>query len=213
MAKSKRLMIVMSITIYATQIILNFDLPELPGIKVETEIVEEELQDSEWTTNLFLKETALKEVDNPGILHIATHGFFLKQQSNPIALSSRHNPPVDDNALLRSGLLMTGATQSVQGQHVETVENGIFTAYEAMNLDLSSTELVVLSACETELGDIKNGEGVFGLQRAFQIAGTQSILMSLWKVDDEATQLLMTSFYEKWRSGTNETKALDYDKK
>jgi antitoxin component YwqK of YwqJK toxin-antitoxin module/CHAT domain-containing protein len=192
----------------------DFSFSELPGTKIETETVNDVLAKNQWTTNLYLGEDALEEelkrVDNPSILHIATHGFFLDQpdentsdiQLGVQAEASRKNP------LLRSGLLMTGATQTAKGEQNSSIENGIFTAYEAMNLDLSSTELVILSACETGLGEIKNGEGVFGLQRAFQIAGAKSILMSLWKVDDDATQLLMTTFYKAWLSGATETDAL-----
>lgn len=194
--------------------IRGFSFAQLPGTKVETQTVNEVLNKKQWRTNLFLAEDALEEelkrVNNPGILHIATHGFFLdapKETTSNQQLGIRTSAS-RKNALLRSGLLMTGATQTANGQQSNTIENGIFTAYEAMNLDLSSTELVVLSACETGLGEIKNGEGVFGLQRAFQIAGAESILMSLWKVDDAATQLLMTSFYEAWLSGATKTQAL-----
>lgn len=142
-------------------------------------------------------EGYLKSLKNPTILHIATHGFFLTSEeagANTRALGGDDYKATRD-PLLNSGLLLANAQQGISGQTVEG-EDGILTAREALNLTLDKTQLVVMSACETGRGEIRNGEGVYGLQRAFQQAGARTVLISLWKVSDEATQVLMTSFYE-----------------
>ncbi len=167
---------------------------ELPGTKMEVESISEILTGKGLKVQALLGENALEEsiktLNQPGILHIATHGFFHSDTSKNI------------NPLLFSGLLLSGANKTLSGQQNEQVEDGILTAYEAMNLNLDNTDLVVLSACETGLGEIKNGEGVYGLQRAFKVAGAKSIIMSLWKVSDQATQELMVSFYKNWMGPT-----------
>ena len=134
-------------------------------------------------------------------MHIATHGFFFPEQEHeydPIAkLMGVENDTDYKHPLMRSGLLLSGAQNTIRGE-VLSEDNGVLTSLEARELNLTETELVVLSACETGVGDFVSGEGIYGLQRSILEAGAENVIMSLWKVDDEATQMLMTTFYTNW---------------
>lgn len=147
-----------------------------------------------------------KEISN---LHIATHGFYwkeseLKNNNNLKNLSFIYKDDtfgyIEDKAMTRSGLLLSGANAILSGDTIpDGYEDGILTAQEISTLDFRGLDLLVLSACQTGLGEIK-GDGVFGLQRGFKMAGAQTIVMSLWKVDDNATRMLMTEFYKNLTS-------------
>lgn len=191
-------------------------LTSLPGTKVEIEAVSQITKSRGYSTNIFMQKQAteerFKQLSSPSILHIATHGFFLPEsQTSGEKVFGVDVSQVKDNPLLRSGLMLANAEQTMgkssQNTEVNTTNNGILTAYEVITLDLKNTDLVVLSACETGLGEIKSGEGVYGLQRAFQVAGAESVIMSLWKVSDEATKQLMSSFYQNWMSGKSKEEA------
>ena len=144
--------------------------------------------------------------NSPATLHIATHGFFLQdekqiRQTGFMQLMGDEKR-VYRNPLLRSGLLFAGANRAwTNTDVVPGIEDGILTAEEISQLDLSKTKLVVLSACETGLGEVQNSEGVFGLQRAFKLAGVETLVMSLWKVDDTATKDFMITFYQNLMEG------------
>ncbi len=132
---------------------------------------------------------------SPQILHVATHGFFLSETKKSDTKQGNIYTLAKD-PLLRSGLVLAGGNYVWSGNRPLTgVEDGIATAYEISQLDLSNTDLVVLSACETGLGDIKGSEGVFGLQRSFKMAGVKNLVVSLWQVPDKETVELMTAFY------------------
>lgn len=181
------------------------ELPPLPGTKTEVENISTSLQNNAWKINKFIEEKAseeqLKKVNSPKVLHIATHGFFLKDvyDNEDETILGFEASKLKSNPLLRSGIMMAGASIVARDTlATEFEQDGIFTAYEASLLNLANTDLVVLSACETGLGVDINNQGVFGLQRAFYIAGAKNLIMSLWVVDDDATQILMSEFYKEW---------------
>ena len=146
------------------------------------------------------------EKDAPSILHISTHGFYFGNNEESEAVKNIINPDVQfvfsEDPLLRSGFILAGGNRAFQGETVPAgTEDGVLTASEISNLNFFNTKLVVLSACQTGLGDVKGNEGVYGLQRSFKMAGVDYLLFSLWEVPDEATKELMADFYENWFSG------------
>lgn len=189
------------------------EILELPGTRKEIAEIEQLLEQKQITCHTFIgnkaTEEAVKAIKSPSLLHIATHGYFLKNASSDSPQKTEliyGISPLDlaNKPLLRSGLLFSDALRALKKGG-----DGVLTAYEAVGLDLEKTELVVLSACETGLGELQIGEGVYGLQRALHTAGADAVLMSLWKVSDNATQLLMVKFYQNLLiEGQNKQQAL-----
>lgn len=181
---------------------------ELPGSKREIEEIEKILKDNSLSmvkndrmsgTEARFKATAGKEGN---ILHISTHGFFINpsqfDSSRIGKLLSLGTASGYDDALRSSGLMMSGVNEVLTGRvKPSECEDGLLTAKEISLLNLSDVDFAVLSACETGVGAV-SGDGVFGLQRGFKLAGVNSLMMSLWKVDDDATEMLMTEFYKNW---------------
>lgn len=193
---------------------------ELPATKIEAEEIDKALETAQIDTRLYTDtigtEASFKALSGSGVnaLHIATHGFYWTEreavQLDGLAFLGADMPAAvkEDKALTRSGLLLAGANTALKGLPLpEGVEDGVLTAKEIAGMDLRRLDLVALSACQTGLGEI-TGDGVFGLQRGFKKAGANTLLMSLWKVDDTATQLLMTQFYKNLLSGMGKYEAL-----
>jgi CHAT domain-containing protein/tetratricopeptide (TPR) repeat protein len=188
-------------------------LNPLPGTQVEVEAVSSLLEKQHWQVQTYTQQHALKEsvmkVKGPRVLHLATHGFFEPDQQTEHQRPESDQPSGLEDPMLRSGLFFAGANRHLSGHATPPdLDDGVLTAYEATQLNLRETELVVLSACETGLGKVTAGEGVFGLRRALQVAGAESVLMSMWSVPDKETQELMTLFYTKWLSGKDKHEAL-----
>jgi len=176
----------------------------LPGTRQEVAELARLLRDAAWQVATLegrdADERRLKSLrPSPRVLHIASHGFFER-------IGTREGAP--DDPMLRSGLALAGANAHRGPGDAQGEEDGVLTALEASMLELRGTELVVLSACETGLGQIRESEGVFGLRRAFEQAGAQSVVMSLWKVPDEQTRVLMALFYARWLAGMDKHQAL-----
>lgn len=190
----------------------------LPGTRLEGERIADLLGSPVWMGGE-ATEGRLKAVASPRILHIATHGFFLSDAGPALDGGSASGPGAaegqrllgrgGENPLLRSGLALAGANTWLRGGAPPTeAEDGILTAEDVSGLDLLATDLVVLSACETGLGEVRAGEGVFGLRRAFTVAGAKTLVISLWKVPDQQTQELMEAFYRALLAGRPRAAAL-----
>ncbi len=146
------------------------------------------------------------ENDAPSIIHVSTHGFYFGNDKKSMEYKNMIDKKVEfahsDNPLLRSGFILAGGNAAFQAKTIpEGVEDGILTAAEISSLNFFNTKLAVLSACQTGLGDVKGSEGVYGLQRAFKMAGVEYLLFSLWEVPDYQTRELMTNFYQNWFTG------------
>lgn len=192
----------------------------LPATKDEVTEIETVLSRLPYDVQLYLgdkgSEASFKHLSGTGnrIIHVASHGFYFSEQETRekqklLFLNSENNfISKEDKALTRSGLLLSGANYILKGGKLSPgTEDGILTAQEISLLNFKGLDLAVLSACQTGLGEIK-GDGVFGLQRGFKKAGANTLLMTLWKVDDKATQLFMSYFYKNLVTGKSKQKAL-----
>ncbi len=191
----------------------------LPATRVEGEHIADLLGVQPWHGEAALKGRLKGLCHSPRILHLATHGFFFQSQAHEpvqgLSISEirsgdgRHQIQIPDNPLLRSGLALAGVnTWLREGALPEQASDGLLTAQEASGLDLLATDLVVLSACKSGLGDMRTGEGVFGLQRGFTLAGAKTLVMSLWTATDEVTCQLMQEFYRRLLAGEGRADAL-----
>jgi CHAT domain-containing protein/F0F1-type ATP synthase beta subunit len=192
----------------------NITFDSLDNTEKEANAIKPILPGATLLTGSQATENVIKQLQAPKILHIATHGFFFQDVpevappdfSGTILSGTRNATPnvrPTENPLLRSGLALAGANPRQSGS-----EDGILTALEAAGLNLSGTKLLVLSACKTGLGDVTNGEGVYGLRRAFAIAGAESQLMSLWAVNDYKTNKLMVDYYQRLKNNVGRSEAL-----
>lgn len=203
---------------------LQYGVTSLPGARIELEdvssLMEEHKTQYEAMTGVQASEESFKALSGrrKSLLHISTHGFYYNQEDadkfndriRMMLMGTDRPANPEDQSLLRCGLCLAGANQTLtgKGQPSERQGDGILNALEIAQTDLRGLDLVVLSACQTALGDLKGSEGVFGLQRGFKKAGAKSILMSLWKVNDLTTQLLMTEFYKHYLSGQSKLESL-----
>ena len=204
----------------------------MPGTAIEADVIPPIVAGKQIIlTGAEATEAALRSSPTPRILHLATHGFFLEDRALPLpslvarstliqsgqergagGITSRPLPPEagirdeeDFSPMVRSGLALAGANFAGQ---VTSGDDGILTALEVTGMNLHGTELVVLSACETAVGAVSNGEGVFGLRRAFKLAGAQNLVMSLWLVSDAVTVDQMEEFYGAFAAGESAADSL-----
>ncbi|OGF68074.1 MAG: hypothetical protein A2Y62_18345 [Candidatus Fischerbacteria bacterium RBG_13_37_8] len=195
----------------------GMEFPRLPETKQEIDAIEKIIEENyHLPVKNYQDKQALEDVlfkiESPRMLHLATHGYFLPNEEvtaqDKKMLSAQEMKATVDiglaNPMTRSALVLAGANTSIK----EGRDDGIVSAEKVLSLRLRGTELVVLSACETGLGDVKNGEGVFGLKRAFILAGAKTIVMSLWSVPSAETTQLMTNFYDFMSQGKGKAQSL-----
>ena len=201
----------------ATRSIYRGTWEMLPGTKSEIDSISNLVSNSGLSVQVYSMDNANEESFKSlngkpiDVIHIATHGFYFpdRETNQSLFFNNLGSYTNRDYSMLYSGLLFAGANNAWTGKEIgKGVEDGILTAEEISHIDLSKTNLVVLSACETGLGDVDKIDGVIGLQRGFKRAGVKSVLMSLWKVDDEATQILMVEFYKNLMNGKTKHQSL-----
>jgi CHAT domain-containing protein/Tfp pilus assembly protein PilF len=185
----------------------NAKFSYLYGTLLEVDSINQLFKNSRIFTSTLANEEAVKSLQGnkaPEILHLATHGFFYKEDRTKKDKEGKNVFVVSADPMLRTGLVFAGGNRKWKGEVIpEGIEDGILTAKEVANMNFSNTKLVVLSACNTGLGDIKGSEGVYGLQRAFKVAGVEYLMMSLWSVPDIATVEFMESFYGNLKTGSD----------
>jgi CHAT domain-containing protein len=178
----------------------------LPGTREEVELIASRWEEASRESAVVLlgreasEERFKSEAPGKRVIHLATHGYFLEGRCQTELTRTdleRDISFMGENPLLLSGLFFAGANLHGEGADSLGAEDGILTAYEVSSMDLEGTELVVLSACETALGRVEEGEGVYGLRRAFQMAGARTVISALWPVSDEATAEMMSQLYER----------------
>jgi len=191
----------------------NLQFEALAATKDEAVAIKKVLPNAKVLLGKEATETAIKQLQSPSILHLATHGFFIADieqnlNASPDLELTPSQPKIlqVENPLLRSGLALAGFNKRKQATNNH--DDGVLTALEVAGLDLRSNQLVVLSACETGKGDVKVGDGVYGLRRALVIAGSQTQVLSLWLVDDAATKELMVKYYQNLQAGKGRHEAL-----
>jgi CHAT domain-containing protein len=212
-----------SVSEFQTRMFPGTILTDLPGTRTEVDSIGSMFTSSGWNCSTLTGNSATEEAvsgtRSPRVLHLATHGFFEgdTQEEYAALLAGRAGRSFEFNldAGARSCLFFSGAQSTLYYayDYQKGSGDGILTAGEIMEMDLDSTELVVLSACDTGLGDVLETGGIYGLRRSFHLAGARRVMISLWKVDDQATQLLMREFYSRWLSGLDMDDSLQEAKK